>query len=112
VLPGDGYGAWDKEAEQWAMTHPSGAPPMVEFFDRRFPHTPFGQFTGGRYLVATLLASDRAQGAGLLLDGGVADWRICSRARKLVECWLAGHPLLKQPMGETSCARPAREGRG
>lgn len=44
---------------------------MVEFYDARYPHTPFGQFVSGYY------ASDIASHKGALnLEGGIVDWRI------------------------------------
>jgi hypothetical protein len=48
---------------------------LVSFYDLRYPHTPDGQFTGGRYYVSTLLAHT-APGVGLILHGGVPDWAI------------------------------------
>lgn len=59
----------------------------VEFYDRRYPHTSQGQFTGGSYLLETLL---EGSGWGLCLAGGVAAWSIDEATMRLVEQWLTG----------------------
>jgi hypothetical protein len=60
---------------------------LVEFYDLRYAHTPDGQFTGGRYYVKTLLASD-SEFHGLNLNGGVEAWKIDADAYQLVKSWL------------------------
>lgn len=71
--------------------------PLVEFYDSRYPFDRdpagevLGQFTGGRYYAATLLAS---KNAGLILDGGNADvWSLdpaaFALARETLRNWLA-----------------------
>lgn len=61
--------------------------PLVEFYDRRHPHTPDGQFTGGRYFVTTLRERDQTI-AGLSLAGDVEDWRVDSTSMGLIMTWL------------------------
>ena len=114
VLRGDGYGAWNKETRQWARTHGVGnepdtaAPPMVAFFDRRFGHTPFGQFTGHRFYVSTLLAAHR-HGADLPQQDAVAGWHIDANTRQKVELWLSEHPILRLLQEQQGPLRPQRE---
>lgn len=88
IEAGDGYGAWCKEEQVWALTHNSIEKNMIEFFDKRYPHSPFGQFTGGRYYIDTIVkAAD--SGNGLLLDGGVPQWTITNQDLKTVSLALA-----------------------
>lgn len=61
--------------------------PLVEFYDRRYPHTPDGQFVS-RYYESTLL---ERMDLGLNLDGGIPDWRIDSVAMIVVRAWLVMH---------------------
>lgn len=85
VREGDGYGAYDKETEQWAMTACRGEL-LVEFYDTRHRHTPFGQFIT-RYYFATLVA--REHGMGLILDNGVPSWRLDFQAGRELDDNLA-----------------------
>lgn len=49
--------------------------PLVEFYDKKYDHTPDGQFTGGRYYAKTLIDdADRLRNSGLCLHGGVPSW--------------------------------------
>ena len=53
--------------------------PMVEFYDRRYKHTPDGQFTGARYYVDTLMEDSGwypGKVGGLNLHGGVSDYSL------------------------------------
>lgn len=76
LLPGDAYGlegclAWEHEE------------PGLEFYDASQDQAkfgPFGQFTGGRYYLGTLLESF-GQHAGLVLQGGVPEWSIPAREK-------------------------------
>ena len=61
-------------------------PPMVEFWDRRYMHTPRGQFVT-RYNVSTLLARPPQ---GLALDYGVPAWTVNADDMKLVIAYLQG----------------------
>jgi len=85
VKDGDGYGAYDKETEQWAKAAGRGDL-LVEVYDTRYPHTPFGQFIT-RYAFATLVARDH--GLGLILDGGVPSWRLDQQAGRELDDNLA-----------------------
>jgi hypothetical protein len=82
IREGDGYGAW--LGGDWAMKHKGE--PMIEFFDVRYLHTPYGQFTGGRYLLDTFmeLGDDR----GLCLDGGIPEWSLSAEAVRSVQQWV------------------------
>lgn len=62
--------------------------PGVEFYDTRYPHTEFGQFTGARYYVETILERGPEDKSGLVLDGGIPDWRIDGPAMTIVRAWL------------------------
>lgn len=64
--------------------------PGVEFYDTRYPHTEFGQFTGGRYYVDTILGRDGwgAGIGGLDLDGGIPAWRVDAESMTIVRAWL------------------------
>lgn len=56
--------------------------PMVEFFDRRYPHTPRGQFTGGRYYFDVFMRF-----SGLCLQGGEPAWDISRASMDAVKAW-------------------------
>jgi hypothetical protein len=65
---------------------------LIEFYDSRYPHTPDGQFIT-RYYLETLQNNNR--NAGLILDGGVDDWRIDARTQNMVLDWAAYHTYPK-----------------
>ncbi len=79
-------------------TPPAGAvnpntEPTATFYDRRYPHTEHGQFTGGHYTVRSLLGQDRygrriGSRAGLDLHGGVAAWALDQDTAAYVAAWL------------------------
>lgn len=58
---------------------------LVEFFDRRYDHTPNGQFIS-RYYANTLLAIK----GGLNLCGGVSDWRLSMTHMWVVQAFIHG----------------------
>ena len=60
--------------------------PLVEFYDTRFNHTIFGQFTGGRYHRETLIK--HPMNGGLALDGNVRAWTISPAEFAKVRAWL------------------------
>lgn len=78
---------------------------LVEFYDLRYPMQHFnrevrealdadmpGQFVS-RYYVTTLLGEDKHSSghtdwSGVILDGGVPNWKIDGRAMRLVRLWL------------------------
>ena len=60
--------------------------PMVEFYDTRYDHTIFGQFTGGRYHVETLLDGPCQ---GLIMGSDLA-WTIKAMEMVRVRDWLRG----------------------
>lgn len=60
--------------------------PMIEFYDRRYPHTELGQFVT-RYYVETLAHPDAAEfyeSVGLVLDGGALSWQVSPANLRLV----------------------------
>jgi hypothetical protein len=63
---------------------------IVEFFDLRYPHTPDGQFTGGRYRLDTL-TDDHDPRHGLTLDLGSPSWRVTADTLALVLKWADYH---------------------
>jgi hypothetical protein len=79
VRHGDAYGLND------ALTH--DGPLMVEFYDRRYPHTPRGQFVT-RYFAQTLL--ERPVQGGLVLDAGVISWTVNADDMRLVIAYVGG----------------------
>ena len=76
INEGDCYGLND------CIVH-NEARPLVEFFDTRYPHTDIGQFVS-RYYVETLLGGKD----GLLLDGGIPEWRVSASGMDAVRAWL------------------------
>ena len=79
VRTGDAYGLND------CLTN-DGAP-LVEFYDNRHMHTSRGQFVS-RYFVFTIL--ERADGLGLMLDGGVPAWTVSADDMRIVGAYLRG----------------------
>ena len=73
VMSGENYGRDD------CLTH-EGSEPLVEFFDKRFPHTPNGQFVSRYYLETVVKISD-----GLNLDGGVDAWKVSKEGIDFVQ---------------------------
>ncbi len=70
--------------------------PLVEFYDRRYNHTEFGQFTGGRYYASTLLGECKFNDTdigktGLCLDGGIPEWSIDADTCKIIVAWIKNH---------------------
>lgn len=57
--------------------------PTVEFYDRRYPHTEHGQFTGGRYFLSTIFPGDQ----GVWLHGGVDAWTVDGASMLVVRAW-------------------------
>lgn len=57
------------------------AEPLVEFYDARYKHTPYGQFVS-RYYLNTI--NNFPPGVSLALDGGVSEWVISSHGMKKV----------------------------
>ena len=60
---------------------------IVEFYDRRYPHTEHGQFTGGRYFLSTLLEEVPWYYSLALDGGGVREWRLDDQTRRVVTAW-------------------------
>lgn len=81
VLPGDGYGR-----DGTGPMINDDTRPMVEFFDTRYPHTEFGQFTGGRYFTEPIML-ERGAG-GLRLNGDSAAWTIDAATMDGFRSWL------------------------
>lgn len=86
LKPGDGYGQFGHGPLVWGAEGYQGDRFGVEFFDTRYPHTEFGQFTGGRYYLDTLV--DGGNTGGLCLDGGTPAWSIDKAAMDIVRAWL------------------------
>lgn len=63
--------------------------PVVEFYDARHEHTPYGQFVS-RYYVETLLASHESgrTAGGLCLQGGVREWNVSGEALGRAMDWV------------------------
>ena len=59
--------------------------PRVEFYDRRYPHTPDGQFTGARYYADDILCR---VDFGLALQGGIDAWTVDRDAMVIIRNWL------------------------
>ena len=73
VMSGESYGKDD------CLTH-ERSEPLVEFFDKRFPHTPNGQFVSRYYLETVVKMSN-----GLNLDGGVDAWKVSKEGIDFVQ---------------------------
>jgi hypothetical protein len=65
IKTGDKYGR--------TMSLVNDKAPMVEFYDGRYQHTPFGQFVS-RYYINTILNANLSN--GLCLDGRVPEWQV------------------------------------
>lgn len=66
---------------------------LVDFHDTRYPQFGhFGQFTGGRYYVETVLGRDGygPGTGGLELQGGVDAWTLDAQSMATVRDWLTG----------------------
>ena len=77
----------DKYGRDMCLTNDKA--PLVEFYDGRYLHTPFGQFVS-RYYVSTIL-SDSEYPTGLCLDGRVPDWQVSADDMKQVITFLKGN---------------------
>ena len=87
VKTGDQYGL--------NMCLVNNKPPMVEFYDGRYPHVhaPYGQFVS-RYYISTILSQDSRGGEysnGLCLDGGVPAWHVSAEDMAQVVTFLKEH---------------------
>lgn len=85
VKTGDQYGR--------AMCLTNTKPPMVEFYDSRYPHTQYGQFVS-RYYISTILNQDGYGGQysnGLCLDGRVPAWNVSAEDMAQVVTFLKEH---------------------
>lgn len=81
----------EKYGREFCLTHDEDKP-MVEFYDRRYSHTQYGQFVS-RYYVGTLLGLDGFYGGeptgGLCLDGGNPNsWTVSAEDMVLVRAYL------------------------
>ena len=94
VRQGDSYG------RDFKLTH-DGAEPLVEFYDKRFPHTTdpegvvLGQFVS-RYRLSTLFPDGVSQG-GLNLDGGISAWSLDAEAMEDLAVNIRAMGLLPEP---------------
>lgn len=69
--------------------HQKSDKPTIEFYDSDYPHTAYGQFTGGGYYLETLLSDeDLLRQRGLDLNGGVPKWKLGPRAMNEVLDWV------------------------
>jgi hypothetical protein len=78
VFKGDRYGL------ESGLTYDKDEP-LLEFYDMKYPHTPYGQFVS-RYYVQTLFESNSQ--FGINLDGGVPRWSLDATALKEVLTWV------------------------
>jgi hypothetical protein len=76
------------ESENYPIN--SGAP-LVEFYDKRYAHTPDGQFVS-RYDLLSIMEQSRF--AGLNLDGGIPAWTVDGDSMSLVRKWLNTFEIL------------------
>ena len=75
-------GRGDRWGHENCFPHTS-AIPTVEFYDRRYDHTPDGQPIS-EYFLTTFLAGS----GGLSLHNGMSDWRISAENREEIAKWL------------------------
>lgn len=85
----DRYGAY--RDGQWALRVERGSEPLVEFYDARHRHTPFGQFVS-RYQLSSLVDHR----AGLNLAGGISDWKIDAQSLRTAMSWAQQRLKFKQ----------------
>jgi hypothetical protein len=78
VEKGDSYGY------QNCLTHEKDTP-LVEFYDRRYPHTDYGQFVA-RYDMATFMGHGEC---GLDLHGGIPEWKVTAEGIRKVRAWIS-----------------------
>ena len=66
-------------------------PPMVEFYDGRYPHVhaPYGQFVS-RYYISTILKGN-LDSTGLCLDGRIPAWNVSAEDMAQVITFLKEH---------------------
>lgn len=103
VMPGDSYGATG------SLTHDSDDP-LVEFYDARYPHTPYGQFVS-RYYLSTLADrknDPRSQNAGLDLDGGIGDWTATATTTNNATEWAQQETIRRRSIVDVREAAEAR----
>ena len=71
---------------------------VIEFYDRRYSHTPDGQFIA-RYYLSTLMQDHDlivdCNMRGLDLMGKIESWKSDARTVKMVLDWAAYHTYLK-----------------
>lgn len=80
----------DGVSENYGKLNDNGKP-EIEFYDRRYGHTPDGQFTGARYYTETLLEDlgwYPGKVGGLNLHGGVDDWTLDAEVYDQILDWL------------------------
>lgn len=82
VREGQGYGLEDK------VLH-TGPEVLVEFFDKRYEHTPNGQFIS-RYRADTLLDNKTNVYRGIRLEGGVPEWEIGPTHLWVIQAFIIG----------------------
>jgi hypothetical protein len=61
--------------------------PMIEFYDRRYPQTPFGQRICSYYVESFLGDRSYEDLAGLDLHMGSPSWKLAPEARHAVTRW-------------------------
>lgn len=84
VKTGDNYGL--------NMCLINDKPPMVEFYDGRYPHVhaPYGQFVS-RYYITTILNANLSN--GLCLDGRIPEWQVSADDMQQVITFLKGNTI-------------------
>ena len=101
VIRGDRYGL------DGCLTHDKDQP-LIEFYDERYEHNEWlmptmnGQFVS-RYYLSTLL-HDRSH-YGLILDGGVPEWRGNPEPLEEILAWAANTTGLKGEGGDWGKSR-------
>lgn len=94
VLPGDDFGAFSRQ-NGWALQAKKDAEPVVEFYDKRYDHSPHGQFVS-RYYLETLQERGSNAGQGLLLDGGIPEWSVDGANLSKVVAWAEVHAAYRK----------------
>lgn len=90
VMPGDGFGHWDGQVDQWSDRLEEGREPLLEYYSESAPpsqsgeaRTPYGYRVGDREAVQD--ARKRLHSRQLDLD---------RFSRDLMAMWLDSHPML------------------
>lgn len=93
LLHGDRYGRDE------SLRH-EGDEPLIEFYDARYRHTPYGQFVS-RYYASSIAEGSRNgwEHSGLDLQGDVPSWKLTAEHKVFAAQW-AQEEIVRRRAGE------------